>query len=1276
MRAIILVFLLCGLISPDVRGDIRIGNFDADEDGWELTGDSNGANYRSLERIEDQGVGWLRLNYAPTTEDPDEYGGWAALVKTWDSSGQENVKTLSFSIESGRPWVVQVFASFGELGEKSSWVHWPKDMVELRAKDFQVTDDDFNKISGLRLVMDGNSATNGGGRDGQPAMWFSISDVRLDGSLNASAPKPKTQSTQSTGKPKLILSDWEDGSVQGWKLVGDALNGQGISANDPAGDRVFRLEVGAAENPAPGKDGSYGLRLVYRSAQGKWAGMLFSTKEIKIKGANELSFDIKNVDNVKRVFVFAATSDAEWRAAEISVSPDGENKAWQHIALPSTAFMRVDGKPGQLDLNKLEYVRFSFDGGQKIDASNPNASFMIDNLAVNGEPAVDLTSGEAVNTDAIEVPKWVGPSVNIGILDTSVFPLVGQVPGFVAQVESALKASGATVEKIAPRDLSSKLAGGGIGVLVVNGPAFPYGSADSVINYLKKGGAIWLVGSPDILSKPMVEGSDGQWAPSEKPDAPEELRRILEGVQLQRGLFEFASREMRLTPEGQKWWPFLPVKLPQVSCSFLAVDDSIDYATTPPWVTAVPLLQVKYSKKNWVFQDDIFTGWPLVLFKHEGGLFRGARVLFSGIAGGQGSVLNPQHPHFAQTVVSAVSHLAEPVTSLTDKTWQPPAILSSLPKPSRANFFNYPGPLFLPLAFQALDHVRTTTYWDDFDQAGFTSAFSGIPWKAGEKVPEDVVDWNGMDELVSAAKAHGTTIVFDPYSFAPQVFSGWTDDHSVYSTLFRDRFAVVMKEVARRYKDEPTVIALFATPNTDIAEFKVSDSASAREAWTEYVKSVLNLSLEQAALRYGQAMTSWSDLPLPSNLPDKPLNISPLWADYLKFYIASYHEFIQTAIDAVRSETPDMPILLRGSYLNSAVNMSLASRNPNVGVHAECIETTVDVEGYFRGMGLRFGVPLSAENGWPKVKGGPLRMAFASFLMGNYTDFCYSFDGPTWIRPALDDLHLTEEITTKIRQAGAKYQNSDLALLIPDTTLYVSRPANHMGIEKSPHVEFLMERLGYSFEAISPQFPKFDGLRVIMDDGNNRVFTPAFRDELAAWVRAGGILVGFPTTGQYMLDASAGSLANKLGIALDCPAGQSFKSYTVGKGQVIVLPRVPNGDAKEDAKVLSDVLNTVKAQRDVIPDPDISIAYLKGKEKSYLVFYNKSKGHVGAFFTESSLARFEASMPSVNLTLTPNFKFSSAYDLVGKRNLTINNGTIKVEVPATHFGVIELTNAN
>jgi hypothetical protein len=110
-------------------------------------------------------------------------------------------------------------------------------------------------------------------------------------------------------------------------------------------------------------------------------------------------------------------------------------------------------------------------------------------------------------------------------------------------------------------------------------------------------------------------------------------------------------------------------------------------------------------------------------------------------------------------------------------------------------------------------------------------------------------------------------------------------------------------------------------------------------------------------------------------------------------------------------------------------------------------------------------------------------------------------------------------------------------------------------------------------------------------------------------------------------------------------------------------------------KVLTSVLDAVKARRDVIPDPDISIAYLKGKEKSYLVFFNKSKQHVGSFFTESSLARVEDALPSVNLTLTPTFKFSSAYDVVGKRNLTINNGTIKVEVPPTHYGVIELTNA-
>jgi hypothetical protein len=358
--------------------------------------------------------------------------------------------------------------------------------------------------------------------------------------------------------------------------------------------------------------------------------------------------------------------------------------------------------------------------------------------------------------------------------------------------------------------------------------------------------------------------------------------------------------------------------------------------------------------------------------------------------------------------------------------------------------------------------------------------------------------------------------------------------------------------------------------------------------------------------------------------------------------------------------------MVRGNYLDVGIHFKLAAEFTNVAPHCECVETTFDTEGYFRGLGLSFGVPISAENGWPKSRGGPLRMALADYLLGGYSTFLYSFGGPGFARPGILDFHKTQQLARTLR--AARYPKSSLALLIPDTTLYASEPPSFFTMEVLPHLEFAMERFGFNFRAVSAQFPDFKGLTILIDDGSNFVLTPECRKKIAEWVRGGGTLVVFPKTGKYDLAGGGESLEKEFKFAFD-PQKEPFRIIPVGKGRVIIFSEVPV--QKNTLTLFETMLVKIGAQREVVVTPRVNSACFQNGNKTYLVVCNKSAGYVGSYFRESSLARTEASLPNLELKVKPTFEFKRARDLVTGKNLEIKSGTATVSLPKTEFTVIE-----
>ena len=1052
---------------------------------------------------------------------------------------------------------------------------------------------------------------------------------------------------------EIVIDGFEDGSDAGWQVVG----------HGPLMRSYHKALV------SPGSAGSaFALRLT-RDKKDGWCGLgIGHLSHLRLTSASAVRLMARNAGGVQKILVDVHCSDgSRWWCKR----PLRKDEKWTEVYVAREDFFAIDN-PHSLkhpDLTTIERLWLTMD---ELTPKRRGGRWAmgIDSVRVIG---AGQAREESSRVEAPSSIRWNGPSIVVGVIDTDALPRCGQNPGLPRAFAEALNRAGCAAKLIAPGSLKSVMESARLDALMLNGPAYVVNDAGALIEHLKRGKALWLISAAPVFSRPIEPDGAGGWydAPHVRPDPV--LNRILNApqdvapgwVQRPKHPLELTEPRFELTGAAQSWWPFLPAALPATKCSVLSANDSIFRPSPPPWVTCTPLLVAHYRKKNWIQQEDRFTGRPMVLLSHRAGPFAGARVLFSGVPNDPRSILHPSHPAFAAVAVSCLRHL---VASRPERMPTSPPPFDGRPPLARDDYFTYPGPVFMPIHFGGV--VPTdVTFWQDMKLGGFNAIHAGIAWKIEADDSGNVIDWRPMDRVLAEAGKRGYRVVFDPYVFNWDRFRAWTGDRSIHNTLFRDRFAKAMGELARRYSDEQTLVALYATPHTHTYNLHVDGSTAGRAAWRRFVRKTLGFPLERASRRYGVPLDSWENLPLPKPTTDKPFNIGPLWSDYLRFHHGAYHAFMRHVIETIRSAAPAMPILLRGPYLEVAINMKIAAEFANVAAHCECIETSADIEGYHRSLGLRFGVPISAENGWPKSRAGPLRAALADYLMGGYRDFQYAFSGPAWARPSIEDLHDAQKAAHVLRPA--KYPRANLALLIPDTTLWASRPPNFFSMQKRPHLEFAMERSGLRFEAVSAHYPRLDGLDIIVDDGGNDVLTASCRDALAAWVRAGGTLVVFAHTGAYILDDSKPTLAGALNVKFTPRPGATHEIVRAGKGRVVVLHAVPKEEDVVSVDRFERLLRELGAVRDVRIRPRVNNACFIDKEKTYLVIFNKSRKHVGAFFRESTLAEAETALPDLVLTIKPGFQFKSAKDVISDEMLGSHDGEIGIRLPATRWKVIE-----
>ncbi len=155
----------------------------------------------------------MRLNYKPYETNPfDAYRGWCGLQTDWNPAGQSDITKIVFEINAENPRKVLVSSSFG-FGSAKTWgtasYDWPNSNspVVLTKETFGVTQEVFDTISGVKVVMDNSSATDGGGRTGANPMWFEVWDIRHYGTHCGSADRPNVKG-DITGDCIVNLEDF------------------------------------------------------------------------------------------------------------------------------------------------------------------------------------------------------------------------------------------------------------------------------------------------------------------------------------------------------------------------------------------------------------------------------------------------------------------------------------------------------------------------------------------------------------------------------------------------------------------------------------------------------------------------------------------------------------------------------------------------------------------------------------------------------------------------------------------------------------------------------------------------------------------------------------------------------------------------------------------------------------------------------------------------------------------------------------------------------------
>jgi len=682
-------------------------------------------------------------------------------------------------------------------------------------------------------------------------------------------------------------------------------------------------------------------------------------------------------------------------------------------------------------------------------------------------------------------------------------------------------------------------------------------------------------------------------------------------------------------------------------------DNTISKQALLPDVKKTSLLDASYEAPNWISQKDRFTGTVLQKLEFESGEFAGSRVIYCALPLTGSSPANPDQTQFADFMATLADiATVKTVTAPGIKPFQPPFALT------RQNLFDNRQAAYATLCFASYAYLDDPIFVEDLNLADMQVVCYCIPWLF-QQTGGEIVDWQRLDEIVNKVGSMGKKLMLDPYpwNFRADSFA-WKGNNPGYVPEVETVYLDALQKIAKRYQNNPTLAAMWITPYTHEADFHVYQTPEVKKLWNHYLLNVRKFTVEELVKRYRIALAPGQEIPLPAENPDQKYNIGPMWNDYFDFHLYYYQNFVRKSIQTVRQSIPDLPLTIRCAFMDPALSMEVASEFQNVAAHIECIETSINTEGFFRSYGLGFGIPLTAENGWPKCSPAATRMALADYLMGNYALLTYSFGGPRWARESYGDFQQVAKI--KAEMGKTVYPECELGLLLPDSTLYASKPANFFSIEKMKSLELTLEQMTYPFAGVSAERPRFNRLKVILDANTNKVFSPLLKKELAKWIADGGTFVMFPGAGEFCRDGS-GAFTGQLDIK------NQPGEYRVGKGKVVILDNIDNYGPPELDRLFARL---GLRPTHVLSTPVCNTLLLNG-DKKYLIMFDKQRQLVGSFFTESTHEAVVKSLAAKTVEITPAFKFVKATDMMTGQPLPVKQGKVAVKVEGARMAVVK-----
>ncbi|MBQ7257806.1 MAG: hypothetical protein IJS60_08950 [Abditibacteriota bacterium] len=982
------------------------------------------------------------------------------------------------------------------------------------------------------------------------------------------------------------------------------------------------------------QDTSYCLEAVMHKHAG-WFGVHFpDLNKLPISNIQKFSFDVKEIANCPEInFEIFLKDGSRWG----HVTPI--NKVWKHVELKPEIFFAVDNP------NNLEYPDFTQIAAcyislrQAENWEGDKAGILLDNIKITCDFTEDYVGDEIVVNKVANLK-----GVRVVLVDTSVLPPFGQGENAISNIQKALKKAGANV--VVCKDLSkfSYLNS----VIVYESAVIKDGDFKYLKEALKKGNSLVWFGVDVPFTRLLKQDDKGEII-MEKENAPANKAA---NYLLTKGTFMPFDRNtnpspFKLTEEGAKVFPDFPEEIPPVNSNYLTVDDSIWLNQQYPWVDYKPLITFDYIANNWVFLDRPFKGSVVSEFVHHAGDYAGSVMIFASMSTSGNSLINPNGGAYGYFVTSLVKEASKKVKIDKDIDKIPPASFQV----TRQNFFHNDFKIMGGLNFDGCDMSDEDNIYA-IKRMGYNCILIGIPWTNEKNREGYYIDFDKCDKWIKDAEKLKIGIIFDPYCFGWNRF-GWSQTDNgkqagryLYNKTFKDLFALQMKGLCERYKDSPALLAVFATPDTDIFGFGYpDDSEVTKEAWAKYAKAHnLNTSLPQKPTEKGTFMLT------PEN---------EAWVDC---WYENVDDFMTKACDTIREVIPDLPILLRGSYLDASQGFKFAEKYDNIGPYCECMETSVDVEAYFRGLSITYDTTIGGENGWPKERGVPLRMTMADVLLGGYKYYLYSFAAVPYAQPGVLEFDALSKVWGNVINADRIEGNT--AMLISDSTIWTSPEGNFFHIEGRKSSGYIMERLGIGFGAVSAHFmDNIDKYKVIVDNGANDVLTKRSREKLVKWIENGGSLVCYPWTGRFDMSGINETLPGALGIKFE--PGE----YSVGKGKVIVLSEVGTDD--KDYNMLKEAL--IKAGSEVTVSQDIPIsstAYKKG-DNIYYVYFNKRKEVVSSFFSEERRPATEAALTETEVNIDLPEGKTKATELVTGKELKVVDGKTTLTIPPSWYALVK-----